>query len=100
MTRMRDEAMATLPLFDEYGAYASPTRRASGADKPRRPWHNASSTFRRPAVLDKGQPQRFNAYNSPHEDLREFIKRAEEAGGVGRIKGADWKLEQAALGED
>ena len=33
-------------------------------------------------MLDKGQPQRFNAYNSPHEDLREFIKRAEEAGEI------------------
>ena len=37
------------------------------------------------AVLEKGQPQRFNAYNSPHEDLREFIKRAEEAGEILRI---------------
>src|SRR5882762_9165188 len=52
-----------------------------------------------PAVLDKGQPQRFNAYNSPHEDLREFIKRAEEAGEIVRIKGADWKLEMGTLGE-
>jgi len=29
-------------------------------------------------VLEKGQPQRFNAYNAPHEDLREFIRRAED----------------------
>jgi UbiD family decarboxylase len=50
-------------------------------------------------VLNKGQPQRFNAYNSPHEDLREFIKRAEEAGEIVRIKGADWKLEMGTLGE-
>ena len=50
-------------------------------------------------MLDKGQPQRFNAYNSPHEDLREFIKRAEEAGEIVRIKGADWKLEMGTLGE-
>ena len=33
-------------------------------------------------MLEKGQPNRFNAYNSPHEDLREFIKRAEEAGEI------------------
>src|SRR5207248_10380413 len=51
------------------------------------------------AVLEKSQPQRFNAYNSPHEDLREFIKRAEEAGEIVRIKGADWKLEMGTLGE-
>ena len=50
-------------------------------------------------MLEKGQPQRFNAYNSPHEDLREFIKRAEEAGEIVRIKGADWKLEMGTLGE-
>ena len=50
-------------------------------------------------MLEKGQPQRFNAYNSPHEDLREFIKRAEEAGEILRIKGADWKLEMGTLGE-
>ncbi len=52
-----------------------------------------------PAVLEKGQPQRFNAYNSPHEDLREFIKRAEEAGEIVRIKGADPHLEMGTLGE-
>src|SRR3954453_13128053 len=51
------------------------------------------------AVLEKGQPNRFNAYNSPHEDLREFIKRAEEAGAIVRIKGADPHLEMGTLGE-
>ena len=50
-------------------------------------------------MLEKGQPQRFNAYNSPHEDLREFIKRAEEAGEIVRIKGADPHLEMGTLGE-
>ncbi len=50
-------------------------------------------------MLDKGQPQRFNAYNAPHEDLREFIRRAEEAGEILRVKGADWKLEMGTLGE-
>src|SRR5262245_16178304 len=51
------------------------------------------------AVLEKGQPQRFNAYNAPHEDLREFIRRAEEAGEILRIKGADPHLEMGTLGE-
>src|SRR5258705_13570103 len=74
-------------------------RRTSRADNPGRSWHNASTTFRRRPVLDKGQPQRFNPYNSPHEDLREFIKRAEEAGELVRIKGANWKLEKGVLGE-
>ncbi|MGH6769544.1 MAG: UbiD family decarboxylase [Xanthobacteraceae bacterium] len=50
-------------------------------------------------MLEKGQSQRFNAYNSPHEDLREFIKRAEEAGEIVRIKGADPHLEMGTLGE-
>ena len=50
-------------------------------------------------MLEKGQPTRFNAYNSPHEDLREFIKRAEEAGEILRIKGADPHLEMGTLGE-
>src|SRR5262249_14595494 len=51
------------------------------------------------AVLEKGQPQRFNAYNAPHGDLREFIRRAEEAGEILRIKGADPHLEMGTLGE-
>ena len=50
-------------------------------------------------MLDKGQPTRFNAYNAPHEDLREFIKRADEAGEILRIKGADPHLEMGTLGE-
>ena len=51
------------------------------------------------AVLDKGQPQSFNAYNSPHEDLREFIKRAEAAGEIVRIAGVDTHLEMGTLAE-
>jgi 4-hydroxy-3-polyprenylbenzoate decarboxylase len=50
-------------------------------------------------VLEKSEPQRFNAYNSPHEDLREFIRRAEAAGEIVRISGADWTLEIGTLGE-
>ncbi len=50
-------------------------------------------------MLEKGQSPRFNAYNHPHEDLREFIARAEEAGEILRIKGADWNLELGTLAE-
>ncbi len=50
-------------------------------------------------MLDKSKATRFNAYNAPHEDLREFIKRAEDAGELVRIKGADWNLEMGTLAE-
>src|SRR5215510_7769899 len=45
------------------------------------------------------QSQSFNAYDRPHEDLREFIARAERADEIVRIKGADWKLEMGTLAE-
>ncbi|TMK21703.1 MAG: UbiD family decarboxylase, partial [Alphaproteobacteria bacterium] len=45
------------------------------------------------------QAQRFNAYDRPHDDLREFIARAERAGEIVRITGADWKLEMGTLAE-
>jgi hypothetical protein len=51
------------------------------------------------AVLEKAQPQTFNAYDRPHDDLREFIARAERADEIVRIKGADWKLEMGTLAE-
>src|SRR5437899_9744433 len=51
------------------------------------------------AVLQKARTQRFNAYDRPHADLREFIARAERAGEIVRIKGADWKLEMGTLAE-
>ena len=47
----------------------------------------------------KSQAQSFNAYDRPHDDLREFIARAERAGEIVRIKGADWKLEMGTLAE-
>jgi UbiD family decarboxylase len=50
-------------------------------------------------VLEKRQAQSFNAYDRPHDDLREFIARAEQAGEVARIKGAEWKLEMGTLAE-
>ena len=48
---------------------------------------------------ERPEPQRFNAYDRPHDDLREFIARAERAGEIVRIKGADWKLEMGTLAE-
>ena len=50
-------------------------------------------------VLEKKPSPPFNAYNSPHEDLREFIKRAEEAGEIVRITGVDTHLEMGTLAE-
>src|SRR5690348_2839538 len=50
-------------------------------------------------MLEKTKPQSFNAYDRPHEDLREFIARAEKAGELLRVKGADWDLEMGALAE-
>jgi UbiD family decarboxylase len=50
-------------------------------------------------MLDKTEARSFNDYNRPHEDLREFIDRAERAGEIVRIKGADWNLEMGALAE-
>ena len=51
-------------------------------------------------MLEKTQgPRAFNAYDRPHDDVREFIARAERAGEIVRIKGADWKLEMGTLAE-
>ena len=37
--------------------------------------------------------------NAPHEDLREFLARAERAGEVLHVPGADWNLEMGAMAE-
>src|SRR5674476_890326 len=50
-------------------------------------------------MLETNKPQRFNEYDRPHADLREFIDRAEAAGELLRIKGADWNLEMGTLAE-
>ena len=50
-------------------------------------------------MLEKTQTRSFNAYDRPHADLREFIARAERAGEIARIPGADWKLEMGTLAE-
>jgi UbiD family decarboxylase len=50
-------------------------------------------------MLDKSKPHSFNAYDRPHADLREFVARAEEAGELLRVQGADWDLEMGTLAE-
>ena len=50
-------------------------------------------------MLEKTQSRSFNAYDRPHEDLREFIARAERADEIVRISGADWQLEIGTLAE-
>jgi 4-hydroxy-3-polyprenylbenzoate decarboxylase len=50
-------------------------------------------------VLNKTEGQEFNVYNHPHEDLREFIDRAERAGELLRVSGANWDLEVGTLAE-
>src|SRR5665647_2273629 len=50
-------------------------------------------------MLETTKPQSFKAYSSPHADLREFIERAEAAGELLRIKGADWNLEMGTIAE-
>src|ERR1700741_3762818 len=50
-------------------------------------------------MLGSGKNPSFNIYDRPHEDLREFIVRAEQAGGLARIQGPGWNLEIAALAE-
>ncbi len=50
-------------------------------------------------MLEKSQSPRFNAYDRAHVDLREFIARADRAGEVMRVAGADWNLELGTLAE-
>ena len=50
-------------------------------------------------MLAPGEARKFNAYDRPHADLREFVARAEDAGEVTRIAGADWNLEMGTLAE-
>lgn len=50
-------------------------------------------------MLDTTKPQRFNAYDGPHADLREFLTRIEGAGELLRVPGADWDLEMGTIAE-
>ncbi len=48
---------------------------------------------------DPASPKIWNEYDSPHSDLREFVVRAEHAGELLRVPGADWNLEMGTLAE-
>jgi len=50
-------------------------------------------------MLDAAKRARYNAYDRPHDDLREFVRRAEDQGELLRITGADWDLEMGTLAE-
>jgi hypothetical protein len=50
-------------------------------------------------MLDVTKPQTYNAYDRPHEDLREFLARIEAAGELLRVPGAHWDLEIGTLAE-
>ena len=51
------------------------------------------------AMLDVTRPQKYNAYDAPHADLREFLRRIEAAGELLARPGAHWDLEIGALAE-
>lgn len=42
---------------------------------------------------------KFNEYDRPHADLREFLERTERAGELLRVPNVDWNLEMGALVE-
>ena len=42
---------------------------------------------------------RYNEYDAPHADLREFVDRVERAGELLRIPGVEWNLEMGTLAE-
>ena len=50
-------------------------------------------------MLDVTKPQKYNAYDAPHADLREFLTRIEAAGELLRLPGAHWDLEIGTLAE-
>ena len=51
-------------------------------------------------VVEESQKRaRFNIYERPHADLREFLERTEHAEELLRVPGVDWNLEMGALAE-
>jgi 4-hydroxy-3-polyprenylbenzoate decarboxylase len=50
-------------------------------------------------MLDVTKPRKYNAYDGPHADLREFLARIEAAGELLRLPGAHWDLEIGTLAE-
>jgi 4-hydroxy-3-polyprenylbenzoate decarboxylase len=50
--------------------------------------------------MDRMSPlKRWNEYDAPHADLREFVQRMDAAGELLRIPGVDWNLEMGTLAE-
>jgi 4-hydroxy-3-polyprenylbenzoate decarboxylase len=50
-------------------------------------------------MLDATKRQRYNDYDAPHADLREFLARSDKAGELMRVKGASPELEMGTLAE-
>src|SRR5262245_64266864 len=50
-------------------------------------------------MLDATKRERYNDYDRPHADLREFVARAEAAGELMRVPGASPELEMGTLAE-
>jgi UbiD family decarboxylase len=50
-------------------------------------------------MLDVSKPKTYNAYDAPHQDLREFVARIEASGELLRVPGAHWDLEMGTLAE-
>src|SRR3954467_1708010 len=50
-------------------------------------------------MLDTTKPQRYNAHERPHADVREFAERAAQQGELLAPTGADWGLEIGTRGE-
>jgi hypothetical protein len=46
-------------------------------------------------MLGVSKPKTYNAYDAPHQDLREFVARIEASGESPRVPGAHWDLEMA-----
>ncbi|MDE0058731.1 MAG: UbiD family decarboxylase, partial [Defluviicoccus sp.] len=46
-----------------------------------------------------GGSRGYGAYDRPHEDLREWIGRAEDLGELLRVDGVDWNLEMGSVAE-
>src|SRR5215813_10891851 len=50
-------------------------------------------------MLDTTKRERYNDYEAPHADLREFVARADTAGELMRVPGASPELEMGTLAE-
>jgi UbiD family decarboxylase len=50
-------------------------------------------------MLDATRKEKYNAYDGPHADLREFVQRADEQGELMRVPGADCDLDMGTLAE-